>query len=268
MHCWFCKIYRKRKVAMTICSFIFMLTVLLTFFSLQTGGGDLQHRKNVQPHIPEDAHEALPKGSAHRPKPLPPAQIQTFRDGVEDDPNTHPDQPQLARQHEPQPQLPQQPPKPQPRQRPQLEASDPSQQQQLLLDRIKELELRIAQLEESRPQAPLTDANAKRSPSSEMVSLGDRSFPRVRYLRNSQRKRILVTGGAGFVGSHLVDRLLLQGARGLVGPNEFAEFADDKPARGPIAHEFERLPPLHRSYRNEAGLKALLNFASVQSVII
>ena len=134
--------------------------MLLTFFSLQTGGGDLQQRENVQAHIPEDAREALPKGSVHRLKPRPPAQTQTFRDVVEDDSNTYLDQPQLPRQ--PEPQLAQQPPKPQPRQRPQPEPSDHSQEQQLLLDRIRELELRIAQLEASRPLAPFSDANAKR----------------------------------------------------------------------------------------------------------
>ena len=36
-------------------------------------------------------------------------------------------------------------------------------------------------------------------------------FPPVRLLPPSQRKRVLVTGGAGFVGSHLVDRLMLLG---------------------------------------------------------
>ncbi|KAK1927224.1 UDP-glucuronic acid decarboxylase Uxs1p [Papiliotrema laurentii] len=36
-------------------------------------------------------------------------------------------------------------------------------------------------------------------------------FPPVKLLPNAERKRILITGGAGFVGSHLVDRLMLLG---------------------------------------------------------
>lgn len=37
------------------------------------------------------------------------------------------------------------------------------------------------------------------------------SYPPVRYLSGADRKRVLVTGGAGFVGSHLVDRLMFMG---------------------------------------------------------
>lgn len=46
-------------------------------------------------------------------------------------------------------------------------------------------------------------------------------YQHVRRLRKSDRKRILVTGGAGFVGSHLVDRLMMMGHEVLVMDNFF-----------------------------------------------
>ncbi|XP_038051305.1 UDP-glucuronic acid decarboxylase 1-like [Patiria miniata] len=48
-----------------------------------------------------------------------------------------------------------------------------------------------------------------------------RKYPEVRYLPESERKRILITGGAGFVGSHLTDRLMLEGHEVTVVDNFF-----------------------------------------------
>ena len=54
-----------------------------------------------------------------------------------------------------------------------------------------------------------------------VVVNSDYNYPAVRHLPNKLRKRILVTGGAGFVGSHLVDRLMLMGHQVTVLDNFF-----------------------------------------------
>jgi len=46
-------------------------------------------------------------------------------------------------------------------------------------------------------------------------------FPPVKKLSSNNRKRILITGGAGFVGSHLVDVLMMQGHEVIVADNMF-----------------------------------------------
>ncbi|OWF39817.1 UDP-glucuronic acid decarboxylase 1-like [Mizuhopecten yessoensis] len=48
-----------------------------------------------------------------------------------------------------------------------------------------------------------------------------KTFPEVKFLTYKDRKRILITGGAGFVGSHLVDKLMLEGHEVTVVDNFF-----------------------------------------------
>ncbi|XP_014211992.1 UDP-glucuronic acid decarboxylase 1 [Copidosoma floridanum] len=48
-----------------------------------------------------------------------------------------------------------------------------------------------------------------------------KNYPMVKFLNYRSRKRILITGGAGFVGSHLVDHLMLAGHEVIVLDNFF-----------------------------------------------
>lgn len=50
---------------------------------------------------------------------------------------------------------------------------------------------------------------------------GTKTYPAVTQLPDKLKLRIVVTGGAGFVGSHLVDRLMLEGHHVIVIDNMF-----------------------------------------------
>jgi len=68
-------------------------------------------------------------------------------------------------------------------------------------EKIKMLEAKLSQLESRLPAAV--------------------SYPEIKFRSYKDRKRILVTGGAGFVGSHLVDKLMLDGHEVFVVDNYF-----------------------------------------------
>ena len=48
-----------------------------------------------------------------------------------------------------------------------------------------------------------------------------KNYPVVKFLNYKNRKRVLITGGAGFVGSHLLDRLMIAGHEVIVVDNFF-----------------------------------------------
>ncbi|CAL7943226.1 unnamed protein product [Xylocopa violacea] len=75
---------------------------------------------------------------------------------------------------------------------------------------IEEAKIRIRELE-----GKLQNLEAK------IENRVSKDFPTVKFLNYKNRKRILVTGGAGFVGSHLVDRLMLAGHEVIVVDNFF-----------------------------------------------
>ncbi|XP_033759789.1 LOW QUALITY PROTEIN: UDP-glucuronic acid decarboxylase 1-like [Pecten maximus] len=54
-----------------------------------------------------------------------------------------------------------------------------------------------------------------------VLEKGKKTFPEVKFLTYKDRKRILISGGAGFVGSHLVDKLMLEGHEVTVVDNFF-----------------------------------------------
>jgi len=78
---------------------------------------------------------------------------------------------------------------------------------------IKQLELEEAQ-EKIRLLEDRLEELASRIPSHQ-------AYPQIKFRTFKDRKRILITGGAGFVGSHLVDKLMLDGHEVIVVDNYF-----------------------------------------------
>src|ERR1700742_955000 len=72
--------------------------------------------------------------------------------------------------------------------------------------------------------------------------------------------RILVTGGAGFIGSHLVDRLLASNVEHVTVVDDFNDFYDPEIKRAHIRHQLEdpRYRLVQVDIRNKTALEEAL----------
>ena len=84
-------------------------------------------------------------------------------------------------------------------------------------EQIQRLEQRVKDLEE---QLLSQQNNPKTNSIPQQKSIMQHPID-VAFLNYKDRKRILITGGAGFVGSHLTDKLMLAGHEVIVADNMF-----------------------------------------------
>ena len=109
-----------------------------------------------------------------------------------------------------------------------LDHNDPASEQTTQ----KSLEIKVHSLENTINSLQLElqhlkDVILRKESSTEQVNLNFErshkfsSYQSVPFLNYQDRKRILITGGAGFLGSHLTDRLMLQGHEVIVADNFF-----------------------------------------------
>ena len=78
--------------------------------------------------------------------------------------------------------------------------------------KIKLLESKLSMLESRMPQVKYSQICGNTTCVYNCVIIPQtNSYPEIKFRTYKDRKRILVTGGAGFVGSHLVDKLMLDG---------------------------------------------------------
>jgi hypothetical protein len=87
------------------------------------------------------------------------------------------------------------------------------------INRIQKLEKRVLELEAQLQRNHAPPQRAELNPVPLPLVLNHPID--VAFLNYKDRKRILITGGAGFVGSHLTDKLMLEGHEVIVADNMF-----------------------------------------------
>ncbi len=80
-------------------------------------------------------------------------------------------------------------------------------------------------------------------------------------------RNVLVTGGAGFIGSHTVERLLEEGARTVVVLDDFNDFYDPRIKEGNLASVADQVTLVRGDLRNQADVEKAFAAADIDTVI-